>query len=234
MPTHITWIDIAIRLALCTACAGLIGFDRDEHGRSAGLRTTILVSLAACVAMIQMNLLVQSNGKPPDSYVVMDIMRLPLGILSGIGFIGAGAILKRGDIVFGLTTAATLWYVTVMGLCFGGGQLGTGVAAFAIGIAVLWGLHKMEREMPREQSGTLRLSVAAGGPDESELEKLLRGEGFRIASVSVAMDLLAEGKNSYTWKLKWLGHGHVVNVPPGIQALAAKPKIERVEFHRQQ
>ena len=164
MPTHISWLDIAIRLALCTACAGLIGFDRDERGRTAGLRTTILVSLAACISMIQMNLLMQSNGKPPDSYVVMDIMRLPLGILSGIGFIGAGAILKRGHIVFGLTTAATLWYVTVMGLCFGGGQIGVGLASFAIAIAVLWGLRKMEHEMPREQSGTLRLSVAAGGP----------------------------------------------------------------------
>ena len=50
-------------------------------------------------------------------------MRLPLGILSGVGFIGAGAILRRGDTVRGVTTAATIWLVTVVGRCFGGGQL---------------------------------------------------------------------------------------------------------------
>jgi len=55
---------------------------------------------------------------------VMDLMRLPLGILTGVGFIGGGAIFKKGDLVTGVTTAATLWMVTVIGLCLGGGQLG--------------------------------------------------------------------------------------------------------------
>jgi putative Mg2+ transporter-C (MgtC) family protein len=58
-----------------------------------------------------------------NSIVRLDIMRLPLGILSGVGFIGAGAILRRGDTVRGVTTAATIWLVTVVGRCFGGGQL---------------------------------------------------------------------------------------------------------------
>ena len=63
-----------------------------------------------------------TTGKPTDSFVTLDLMRLPLGILTGMGFIGAGAILKKGDIVLGVTTATTLWFVTVLGLCFGGGQ----------------------------------------------------------------------------------------------------------------
>lgn len=114
MPTVVTWQAIAIRLLLTILCAGAIGFNRDERGHSAGLRTNLLVALAACVAMIQTNLLINSAGKPSDSFVVMDIMRLPLGILSGIGFIGAGAIIKRGEMIVGVTTAATLWFVTVM------------------------------------------------------------------------------------------------------------------------
>jgi putative Mg2+ transporter-C (MgtC) family protein len=56
-----------------------------------------------------------------------DLMRLPLGILIGVGFIGGGAILRRDDIVVGVTTAATLWLVTVIGLCLGGGQLALGL-----------------------------------------------------------------------------------------------------------
>lgn len=63
------------------------------------------------------------SGKTPESFAVMDLMRLPLGILTGVGFIGGGTILKKGDLVTGVTTAATLWLVTVIGLCLGGGQL---------------------------------------------------------------------------------------------------------------
>jgi putative Mg2+ transporter-C (MgtC) family protein len=74
MPTTLTWHSIALRLLLTTVCAGVLGFDRDERGRSAGLRTNLLVGLAACLAMIEANWLINSNGKPEDSFVVMDIM----------------------------------------------------------------------------------------------------------------------------------------------------------------
>lgn len=120
MHATVTWPEIALRLALTVLAAGLIGFNRDERGRPAGLRTTLLVGLAACVAMIQTNILTISTGKSRDSFVVMDIMRLPLRILSGIGFIGAGAIVRRGHLTVGLTTAATLWFVTVMGFVSAG------------------------------------------------------------------------------------------------------------------
>src|ERR1700677_1115527 len=133
MSVTISYLQIAIRLALAFLTGLLIGINRDERGHAAGMRTTILVCLAACVAMLQANLLMNSIGRAPDSFVVLDLMRLPLGILSGIGFIGAGTIIKRGDIVQGVTTAATLWFVTVMGLCFGGGQIGLGLSACAVG-----------------------------------------------------------------------------------------------------
>src|SRR5215470_7526905 len=94
-----------------------------------GLRTTLLVCLAASVAMIEANLLLPLTGKPSDSFVQLDVMRLPLGILSGMGFLRAGAIIRRPDLVMGVTTAATLWMVTVVGLCFGGGQFVLGACA---------------------------------------------------------------------------------------------------------
>lgn len=73
------------------------------------------------------NILLPVDGKTATSFGTMDLMRLPLGILTGVGFIGGGAILRRGDLVTGVTTAATLWVVTVIGLCFSGGQLGLGI-----------------------------------------------------------------------------------------------------------
>jgi putative Mg2+ transporter-C (MgtC) family protein len=76
----------------------------------------MLVVLAAAIAMIQVNLLLPIAGKASGSFVTLDLMRLPPGVLSGMGFIGAGAIVRRNDLVQGVTTAAAFWYVTMMGL----------------------------------------------------------------------------------------------------------------------
>ena len=126
MPINLDWQHVLLRLLLTVTAGLVIGFNRGEHGRPAGMRTTLLVGLAASLSMIQANLLLNSVGKTQDSFVVLDLMRLPLGILSGMGFIGAGAILRKDNLVLGVTTAATLWFTTMMGLCFGGGQLGFG------------------------------------------------------------------------------------------------------------
>jgi putative Mg2+ transporter-C (MgtC) family protein len=95
MPLNPTWTDIAIRLALTMLAGAIIGFNRGARGHAAGFRTTILVALAASVAMIQANILLSLGGKTADSFSVMDLMRLPLGILTGVGFIGGGAIVRK-------------------------------------------------------------------------------------------------------------------------------------------
>ena len=94
--------------------------------------------------MLQVNLLLPMSGRPPDSVVMNDLMRLPLGILTGKGFIGSGAILRRDDMVVGVTTAATLWLATVIALCLGGGQLALSVAATLLGLLTLWVLKWVE------------------------------------------------------------------------------------------
>jgi putative Mg2+ transporter-C (MgtC) family protein len=106
----------------------------------AGMRTTMLICIAASVAMIQVNLLLPTAGRPAGSFVMNDLMRLPLGNLTGWV-----AILRRDNIVTEVTTAATLWLATVVGLCFGGAQNDLGIAATAPGVA-LWPLAWIERE----------------------------------------------------------------------------------------
>jgi putative Mg2+ transporter-C (MgtC) family protein len=101
MPLNIGWGEIALRLALTVAAGILIGINRSEHGHAAGLRTTLLVCLAASLSMLQVNLLLPMAGKTSSSFAVMDLMRLPLGILSGMGFIGAGAIVRKDNLVHG-------------------------------------------------------------------------------------------------------------------------------------
>jgi putative Mg2+ transporter-C (MgtC) family protein len=185
VPIHLTWQQIALRLILTLIAGAVLGINREEHGRAAGLRTTILVCLAASVAMIQTNLLLDLRGKGPDSFAVMDLMRLPLGILSGMGFIGAGAILRRPDSVHGVTTAATLWFTTILGLCFGGGQIGLGIATWAMGFGTLWGLQRLERRLQREHHATLNLCIEGKGFSDWEIRTQLYSQGIQIVSCSV-------------------------------------------------
>jgi putative Mg2+ transporter-C (MgtC) family protein len=178
MPLTLSWEQIALRLALAAIASFCIGFNRDERGHPAGIRTTMLVCLVATLAMLQVNILLPMSGKTPSSFAVMDLMRLPLGILSGIGFIGAGVIMKRDhELITGVTTAATMWYVTMLGLLFGGGQLSLGVAAFILAMLILWLLKYVESRIPRKHNATLRLTLALEAPAESDLRTLLESHG---------------------------------------------------------
>jgi putative Mg2+ transporter-C (MgtC) family protein len=192
MLIHPGWGAIALRLFLAVLAGTLIGINRDEHGNAAGLRTTLLVCLAACLAMLQANLLMSTTGKAPDSFISMDVMRLPLGILSGIGFIGAGAIIKRGDRALGVTTAASIWFVTVVGLCFGGGQILLGVIGVALGLFVLSVMKQLEKHLPRNHHAHLSMTLTEGAPGEEEMRTLLQNAGIRLRNWSVVYD--GEGK----------------------------------------
>lgn len=182
MPLDPTWHDIGVRLLFTVAAAALIGIDREARGHAAGLRTTILVALAASVAMIQANILLSVSGKTAASFSDMDVMRLPLGILTGVGFIGGGAILRRGDLLSGVTTAATLWAVTVIGLCMGGGQIGLGCAATAIGFATLAALKWIDKRIPRVQRGHLVIENGATEPGVPDLASAI-GDNYKTRFV---------------------------------------------------
>src|SRR5690349_20177190 len=119
------WTDILIRLGLATAAGAAVGFNRSRRGRVAGLRTMLLVCTGASLAMIVAQLASATPGAP-------DASRWAQGILAGMGFLGAGAIVRNGPLVSGVTTAATLWYTTILGLCFGTGYWSVGAAAFVI------------------------------------------------------------------------------------------------------
>jgi len=229
LPLHLSWSDIAIRL-LCTVLAGaLIGINRGEHGRPAGLRTTLLVSLAASLSMIQMNLLLPVAGKPPGSFAVLDLMRLPLGILSGMGFIGAGAIVRRDNFVVGVTTAATLWFVTVLGLCFGGGQIILGLVGLASGLIVLTGLKHFEDRMKHDQQGTLSIVLDPSGPGEDEIRTGLLTAGFKIVSCGAIYNSAAGGRQ-LNCQLLLRAAAQETNVPDIVRVLAHRPGVNSIAW----
>lgn len=232
MVNDITWSDVAVRLILVILAAALIGFDRETTSRPAGLRTVLLVGLAAAISMIQVNLLLTVRGKAPDSYVVMDMMRLPLGILSGMGFIGAGAILRKDDRIAGVTTAATLWFVTVIGLCFGGGQIGLGIGSTFIGMAVLRGLRSFEQRWLHRQSASLCLTISVEGPDEAELSRLLKSNGFSLGRWSVSY-LKSSGERKLSCEVHWRGLSANQKSPEFIKDLIQRNGVQKLSWRRE-
>jgi putative Mg2+ transporter-C (MgtC) family protein len=202
MPLSPSWQDICLRLALTMMAGAIIGFNRGARGHAAGFRTLILVGLAASVAMIQANILLSLSGKTPESFAVMDLMRLPLGILTGVGFIGGGTILKRGDLVTGVTTAATLWVMTVIGLCLGGVQLALGIATAALTVITLWILKWVDLTIPREHRAMLVIMADRGWAAVSDLPMLIAPLKYR-ALFRQQKSGLEPGKEEVSFEVSW-------------------------------
>ncbi|MFG1411603.1 MgtC/SapB family protein [Xanthobacter sp. VTT E-85241] len=228
MPLHPDWMDIALRLACTFVACGLIGLDRSSPKRAAGLRTNIMVGLAACIAMISANLMLTLDGKSPDSFVQTDVMRLPLGILTGVGFIGAGAVLRRGGLTLGVTTAASLWYVTVLGLCFGAGQFELGALGLALGLLTLLGLKYLEDAMRREHPVKLGLVLGRDGPSEASVRALLAKDAMRVRQYSLRIEPVS-GQRELHYRLWWSARS-VHDLPPMLEVLSAKPGVLQLDW----
>jgi putative Mg2+ transporter-C (MgtC) family protein len=230
MSIDLHWPEITLRLVLTIAAGGLLGAERSKTGHPAGLRTTLLVTLAASIAMIQMNLLLPTNGKPPDSYTVMDLMRLPLGILTGVGFIGAGAIIHKNELVLGVTTAATMWFATVIGLCMGGGQLTLGSVSTMIGFLVLWGLRFVEGHTERYQHAELKIAIEGDGLSPNEVRDRLQAAHIRIKSLSL-VNSVKKQLTTFDCQVRWPApHGNT-GIPPIVSELQQLPGIVEVEWN---
>jgi putative Mg2+ transporter-C (MgtC) family protein len=202
MTSELHWPAIALRLVLTVIAGSILGVERSKSGHSAGLRTTLLVALAASVSMIQMNLLIPTHGKPYDSYVVMDVMRLPLGILTGVGFIGAGAIVRKDEMVLGITTAATMWFATVVGLCLGGGQLWLGITATVIGFLILWAVGFAEVRLETYQRGVLTIIGNEETISVQSLSRMLHSERIHVRSTSALYED-AESRKKFRFEVRW-------------------------------
>ncbi|HEY8464598.1 MAG TPA: MgtC/SapB family protein [Bacillota bacterium] len=141
--------EIFFRLLLSAVSAGLIGMERESHGRPAGLRTHMLVGLGSCLMM-----LISIYG---DAAQNRDPLRLAAQVVSGIGFLGAGTILRSGLTIKGLTTAASLWVVAGIGLAMGCGLYFPGLIAVIFAVLTLISLENIERRLFNEK--TLNFSI---------------------------------------------------------------------------
>ncbi len=231
MLTNPSALDIAARLALAATAGMVVGYNREAHSEAAGLRTTTLVCMAACLSMVLANLLLLIGGdQQPRSFLRADVLRLPLGVLTGIGFIGAGAIIKRGDAVQGVTTAATIWFMTIVGLTLGAGELALGVCVTIGAVLVLWALKRIELFMHRDYGAALTVCADAGEFTEAELRRLIDSAKHRIVSWAVTY---RDGGASYEVRaeVEWSGRkSDRASAPPLIEALAGRAGVRQADW----
>lgn len=143
MNQSITEIDIIIRLCLGFLAGGIIGFERSSRRQVAGLRTHILISVGAtCLMLLSIWLPEHMGGENRG-----DPGRIAAQVVSGMGFLGAGAIIRLGNNIRGLTTAASLWLTAAIGMTIGAGMYIAAFTATALAIIALLLLNKLERRI---------------------------------------------------------------------------------------
>jgi putative Mg2+ transporter-C (MgtC) family protein len=175
--------ELAVRLVVAALLGAAIGYERDTRGRPAGLRTHLIVSLASSLFMVVSTQFVYYQRYAPGEMVSVDPSRIGSYVAAGIGFLGAGAILRTGITVQGLTTAAGLWLVAAIGLATGAGMFTESVFATAVGLVALWGLRRIEAKDEGDLRRKVSLVFDENGPTAGEVARVLGAAGIRASPV---------------------------------------------------
>jgi putative Mg2+ transporter-C (MgtC) family protein len=190
--------EIILRLLLGTLLGGIIGFERQTHGRPAGFRTQLLVCVA-CVLLMIISENYQTHGLHTEEYVRMDPTRIAAGAMTGVGFLGAGVILKTGLSVQGLTTAACIWIVAAIGLAVGVGQYLAAVTGSIITFISLWMLRILETRIPRLTYRYITLVTDASG-DEATICAIFKESGFHVSKMDYEI-AIADSRKSFIFTI---------------------------------
>ena len=190
-PIHWQW-EAAFQLVLSGFLGAAIGLERQVHGRAAGFRTHLLVCTGCCLVMLVSHNFARAYAElyTDDANVIrVDPARLAYSVMAGIGFMGAGAIIKSGFSVRGLTTAACLWCAASIGLAVGSGLYFLSLLTTGIVIAALLMLSKMEGLLGSYWYKKVTV-VCSDLPEEIEaVEKLLESHAVKVLDVSFQRDL---------------------------------------------
>ncbi|MGP7794659.1 MgtC/SapB family protein [Sphingomonas sp. CLY1604] len=218
--------DIVLRLLAAAAVGSAIGFERERLLWAAGIRTHMLVCVGACLVMIVSAYGFEHATQAP--HVVLDPSRVAAQVVSGVGFLGAGAILLRGNTVRGMTTAASIWVVAALGLAAGGGlYFAAGVATVVI-LVILAGLKPIEEAYrARIQSYALRVRAERNALTPEDVKRLLRVRGGQIKRLT--QTLAEDGMEDHTIQLARVSRA---DVGLGAKQLGKHPGVHSVDVRR--
>ena len=223
MHTPLTEIDIIIRLSLAFTAGAIIGFERSSRRQVAGLRTHILISVgAACLMLLSIWLPQQFNA-------IADPGRIAAQVVAGMGFLGAGAIIKLGSDVKGLTTAASLWVIAAIGMAIGAGMYIAAIATEVLAFISLILLNKIERKIfPDIRTKTLKIYYNhSSDPDTGAALEVFKTFSVKNKTMNIYPGK-EEGKKT---KARFLvSILETTDIPKFIKALKANGSIDRIEI----
>jgi putative Mg2+ transporter-C (MgtC) family protein len=177
---------ILVKLILASILGGLIGLEREIHGRPAGFRTHLLVSLGSCLFVLTSihfyRLYGNFTGTGP---IGTDPARIAAQVVTGIGFLGAGAIIREKASIRGLTTAACLWVAAALGMAVGGGMFVTAAAVTALGLVSLLLLKKVENRLKRDTYAAITVWSSDLEGQMTRIEKVMADSQLDIMKVSI-------------------------------------------------
>ena len=222
--------EMALRLLMALLAGCIVGWERESRGRAAGLRTNLLACVAAALAMVISEVLfTQSAAAPGTGSWRPDPARLGAGVLTGIGFLGAGTILRHSNAILGVTTAASLWFVTVLGLAFGSGQFALGFIGLGIALLALYVLPRFEKHILSDWYATLSVSATLEALDEEQLRTRVSALGPSLLSMRLSYDL-EKNQKTFICELK-LKRRDAFDVSRRVVAdLSGVPGVMRVKW----
>jgi putative Mg2+ transporter-C (MgtC) family protein len=217
-------LEISIRLLVASLFGAAIGFEREIHDHPAGMRTHLLVSLGSAAFSV-LSIFFFVSPAAPNGSLPTDPARIAAQIVSGIGFLGAGAILKYGTTVRGLTTAGSLWATAAVGMASGAGALLVAVITTALIIFSLGPLNWVVARVRRTDAHMIRLRLQATRLEAiGEVSEALIGSRIHIGGLSTQR--LSNGRYEIELDLRSPAGTTEATV---ISALSAVPDVEIIE-----
>lgn len=222
--SHFDW-HLLLRIGIGSLLGGVIGYERDRHGRPAGLRTHMIVALASATFMVISTHFVYLQHYGKNDLVEVDASRIAASIVTGMGFLAGGAIMRTGLSVQGLTTAAALWLVGAIGMAAGAGMYAIAVFVTIIGVLALTVLRVFEDKDDRMSRRRILLVLGVDG-SVSEISNKLGEIGATVSAVEYDRHV-ADKTLAVTLDVRF---PHTVRIDRLLEEIEAQRDVRRVKL----
>ncbi len=222
-------VDLGLRVILAAACGAFIGLERERRYKNAGLRTHIIVSIAASILMIVSKFGFIDIASIPDMRLTSDGGRIAAGVIQSIGFLGAGVIFVRKESVVGLTTAAGLWATVGIGMCFGAGMYVLGISATTIIMLVNVALRIHHEKLPVQTVGIVTCNLTKNEMKIQDMVEKFKAIGGNLRDFSYSRnednEVMVKANVVFSDKHSIIDHVQLMSELPFIDSFEVYPSM---------
>jgi putative Mg2+ transporter-C (MgtC) family protein len=224
----LTHLEMVTRIAVGAGLGGAIGYERDRHGRPVGLRTHFIVALTAATFMVISSQFVYWQRYAPNDLVEVDASRIAASVVSAVGFLAAGAILRVGVTVQGLTTAAGIWLVTAIGMSAGAGMFIESASVTLLGLLALTILRRFEDKKDDVILRRITISARPRAGGLSAVQSELQAASIEVRDIEYEQHFDDAGLLVASFEVTLARDRGLINL---MQRLENIEGIERVQVH---